>query len=96
MEVSGQPHVPNALAPEKGPAVPIGQEAGWEPEPAGTLCRVGNRTQAVQPVARRYTKRTVQAPDPCSTRGKFIVLYILIFNFFPKSTFCDLIVYFII
>jgi hypothetical protein len=27
--VSGQLHVPPALPPEKGPPVPIGNEAGW-------------------------------------------------------------------
>jgi hypothetical protein len=41
--------------------VPIGQEAGWVPEPVWTLWRtenlapVGNRTAAVQLIARRCT-----------------------------------------
>jgi hypothetical protein len=37
MGVSGQRHAPAALlAPGKGPPVPIGQEAGWAPEPVWT------------------------------------------------------------
>jgi hypothetical protein len=36
MEVSGQLHAPAALPPGKGPLVPIGQEAGWAPEPFWT------------------------------------------------------------
>jgi hypothetical protein len=55
MEVSGQFHARAALPP-----VPIGQDAGWAPEPVWTLWRrekslapAGNR--AVYPVARRYT-----------------------------------------
>jgi hypothetical protein len=54
-----------ALAPEKGPHVPIVQEAGWAPEPVWTLrleeksfrlCRVSNLDRSfVQPTARHYT-----------------------------------------
>jgi hypothetical protein len=61
MEVVGQIHAPAALSPEKEPPVPIGYEAGWASEPVWTLwrretsCTAGNRTWAVQPVARRYT-----------------------------------------
>jgi hypothetical protein len=33
MEVSGQLHAPAALSPGKEPQVPIGEEAGWSPEP---------------------------------------------------------------
>jgi hypothetical protein len=37
MGVSGQRHAPAALLPpRKGPPVPIGQEAGWAPEPVWT------------------------------------------------------------
>jgi hypothetical protein len=37
MGVSGQYHAPSALLPPgKGPPVPIGQEAGWAPEPVWT------------------------------------------------------------
>jgi hypothetical protein len=36
MEVSGQLHVPDALPLGKEPLVPIGQEAGWAPEPFWT------------------------------------------------------------
>jgi hypothetical protein len=35
--VIGQLHAPAALLPGKEPQVPIGQEAGWPPEPAWTL-----------------------------------------------------------
>jgi hypothetical protein len=51
-----------ALPPGKGPPVPIGQEAGWAPEPVWTQgleekssAPVGDRTQIVQPVVRHYT-----------------------------------------
>jgi hypothetical protein len=51
MEVIGQLHAPAVLPPAKEPLVPIGQEAGWAPEPSWTRrCRgkfpdlVGNRT----------------------------------------------------
>jgi hypothetical protein len=33
MEMSGQFHAPAALSPGKEPPVPIGQDAGWAPEP---------------------------------------------------------------
>jgi hypothetical protein len=36
MEVSGQLHAPAALTPVKEPLVPIGWEAGWDPEPVWT------------------------------------------------------------
>jgi hypothetical protein len=36
MGVSGQRHAPAALAPGKGPPVPIVQVAGWAPEPVWT------------------------------------------------------------
>jgi hypothetical protein len=56
MGVSGQHHAPAALLPPgKGPPVPIGQEAGWAPEPVWTqrlqekfFAPAGNRT----PIAR--------------------------------------------
>jgi hypothetical protein len=54
-----------ALAPGKGPPVPIVQEAGWAPEPVWTqrleeksfrLCRGSNLDRTVvQPVARHHT-----------------------------------------
>jgi hypothetical protein len=66
MEVSCQFHAPAALPPGKEPPVPIGYEAGWAPEPVWMLWRrenfwtAGNRTRAVQPVARRYTDLAIQ------------------------------------
>jgi hypothetical protein len=52
-----------ALAPEKGPLVPIVQEAGWAPEPVWTQrlqekssASVGDRTPVVQSVVRHYTE----------------------------------------
>jgi hypothetical protein len=36
MEVSGQLHAPTALSSRKEAPVPIGQEAGWDPEPFRT------------------------------------------------------------
>jgi hypothetical protein len=53
MGVSGQRHAPAALLPPgKGPPVPIGQEAGWAPEPVWTqrlqeklFAPAGDRTQ---------------------------------------------------
>jgi hypothetical protein len=65
MGESGQRHVPAALYPRgKDPPVPIGQEAGWAPEPVWTqrleeksfrLC-LGSKLDrpVVQPVARHY------------------------------------------
>jgi hypothetical protein len=61
MEVSGQLHAPAALPPGKGPPVPIREGDRRAPESVWTLwrkdksCTAGNRIQAVQPVARRYT-----------------------------------------
>jgi hypothetical protein len=66
MGVSGQRHAPAALLPPgKGPQVPIGQEAGWAPEPVWTQrlqvkssARAGGSNpdrQIVQPVVRHYT-----------------------------------------
>jgi len=59
MGVSGQRHAPAALLPSgKGLPVPIGQEAGWAPEPVWThglqeksFAPAGNRT----PIARSQT-----------------------------------------
>jgi hypothetical protein len=63
MGVSSQHHAPAALYPlGKEPPVPIGQEAGWAPEPVWTQgleekssASVGDRTPVVQSVARHYT-----------------------------------------
>jgi hypothetical protein len=49
--VSGQLHAPAALPPAKEPRVPIGEEAGWAPEPVWVWWKIvkfpapaGNRT----------------------------------------------------
>jgi hypothetical protein len=63
IRVSGQHHAPAALYPRgKDPKVPIGQEAGWAPEPVWTQrleeissAFVGDRTPLVQSVVRHYT-----------------------------------------
>jgi len=58
MELSGQFHVPAALAPGKELPVPTGQEPGWDPEPVLTRWHrekfpapAGNRTSAAHLVA---------------------------------------------
>jgi hypothetical protein len=56
MGVSGQHHAPATfLSPVKEPPVPIGQEAGWAPEPVWTQrleekssASVGDRTPVVR------------------------------------------------
>jgi hypothetical protein len=75
MGVSGQRHAPAALLPPgKVPQVPIGQEAGWAPEPVWTQklevkssapCphRGSNPDRpVVQPVVRHYTAWSTPAP----------------------------------
>jgi hypothetical protein len=37
MELSGQLHAQADFLPEKGPPVPVGEEAEWTPEPVWTL-----------------------------------------------------------
>jgi hypothetical protein len=51
-----------SLPPGKGPPVPIGQEAGWAPEPVWkqrleekSSASVGDRTPVIQPIASHYT-----------------------------------------
>jgi hypothetical protein len=64
MAVSGQHHAPAALYPQgKDLPLPIGQEAGWAPEPVWkqrleekSFVSVGDRTPVVQSVVRRYTE----------------------------------------
>jgi hypothetical protein len=71
MGVSGQGHAPAALYPRgKGPPVPIGQEAGWAPEPVWTQrleekssVSVGDRTPVVHSVVRHYTDWATPAPS---------------------------------
>jgi hypothetical protein len=65
-----------ALPPGRGPPVPIGQEAGWAPEPVWTqrleeksFAPVGDRTPVVQPVVRHYTAWANPAPYPNITEN---------------------------
>jgi hypothetical protein len=70
MGVNGQHHAPAALYPPgKEPPVPIGQEAGWAPEPAWThrleeksSASVGDRTPVIQSVVSHYTDWATPAP----------------------------------
>jgi hypothetical protein len=39
MEVNNKVQPPADVTPEKEPPIPIGQEAGWAPEPVWTLWR---------------------------------------------------------
>jgi hypothetical protein len=65
MGVSGQRHALAALYSGERPSVPIGEEAGWAPEPVWTErleekffrpCRGSNLDRVVvQPLARHYT-----------------------------------------
>jgi hypothetical protein len=62
-----------ALPPGKGPPLPIGQEAGWAPEPVWTqwleeksscLCQESNLDRLIiQSVARHYTDSATLAPE---------------------------------
>jgi hypothetical protein len=62
-----------ALPPGIGPPVPIGEEAGWDPEPVWTQrieeksfcpCRGSNPDRpVVQPVVRHYTAWANPAPQ---------------------------------
>jgi hypothetical protein len=49
--VSGKLHI--ALRPGKDPLVPIGQEAGWAPNPAWTLARRGKSLASLDTVKKR-------------------------------------------
>jgi hypothetical protein len=68
MGVSGQRYAPAALYRERIP-VPIGQEAGWAPEPVWTQrleekssASVGDRTPVIQSVVSNYTDWPTPAP----------------------------------
>jgi hypothetical protein len=78
--VSGQLHVPAALPSGKEPAVPIGQEVGWTPQPIWTTWRRENSCpyrdsnsdhSVVQHVASHYTDYAILAPN--RQVDKFIV-----------------------
>jgi hypothetical protein len=89
MGVSGQRHAPAALLPpEKGPSVPIVQEAGWSPEPIWTQ-RLEEKSFAprresnpdrpvVQPIVRHYTAWATPAPNLCKYLSNIIPVYFLI------------------
>jgi hypothetical protein len=73
MEMSGQLHAPAALTPRKKHVVPIGQEAGWSPEP-GLDAMVKKKIPSprresnpdhpiVQPVVSRYTNWVFKAKE---------------------------------
>jgi hypothetical protein len=58
LSVTSRPH----FTPASGPLEPIGQEAGWEPEPVWTqrleeksFASSGDRTPVVQSVVRHFT-----------------------------------------
>jgi hypothetical protein len=60
--MSGQLHAPAALTPAEGALVRTAEEVGCASQPVWTLWRrekslnpAGNRTPAVQPIARSYT-----------------------------------------
>jgi hypothetical protein len=62
-----------ALPPGKEPLVPIGQGAGWAPEPVWTQrleekssASVGDRTPVVQSVVSHYTDWATPAPESLS------------------------------
>jgi hypothetical protein len=67
LEVGGQLHAPAALLLGKKqlpPPIPIGEEAGWTPEPVWTISNSYNPwphrdsnsdLSAIQPIASRYT-----------------------------------------
>jgi hypothetical protein len=67
-------HPGRDLPPGKEPPVPIGQEAGWAPEPVWTQrleekpsASVGDRTPVVQSVVRHYTTWATPTPLHLST-----------------------------
>jgi hypothetical protein len=71
MGVSGQHHALAALYPrEKDAPAPIGQEAGWAPEPVWTQrlddkssASVGDRTPVIQSIVRHYTAWATLGPS---------------------------------
>jgi hypothetical protein len=85
-QVSVQLHAPAALLPGKEPAVPIGQEAGYTPEPVWMTWRSGNSCLhrdsnfdplIIQPLASRYPGtwegeciHEIFATPPTATRCK--------------------------
>jgi hypothetical protein len=85
MGVSGQNHASAALLPpEKGPPIPIGQEAGWAPEPIWTqrieeisfASRRGSNLDrpVIQPVVRHYTDWANPAPNKWQDEVKILRL----------------------
>jgi hypothetical protein len=80
--VSGQLHAQAALSPGKEPPVPIGQEAGWAPEPVWTTW-IGEKSfpyrdsnsdpSIVQPVASRCTDCAIPAPRLWTNRSREVI-----------------------
>jgi hypothetical protein len=69
MGVSGQHRPGRALPPGKEPPIPIGQEAGWPPDPVWmqrlekkSSASVWDRTPGGQSVVRCYTDWATPAP----------------------------------
>jgi hypothetical protein len=69
MGLNSNLHAPVTTPPGQEPPVRIGYEVGWAPESASTVWRrekslapAGNRTHAVQLVARRCTDWAIPAP----------------------------------
>jgi hypothetical protein len=60
--MSGQLHVPAALAPRKEPTVSIG--AGLDAVKKRNYCTAENRNRSIQPVARRYIDWATPTPSP--------------------------------
>jgi hypothetical protein len=73
MEVSDHHHAPAALYSRgKDPRLPIGQQAGWAPEPVWTqrleekyFASIGDRTPVVHSVTNHYTDGATAAVGMC-------------------------------
>jgi hypothetical protein len=74
MEVSGQLHAPAALSSDKETLLPIGQEAGWAPEPDKLKIRI--RSSA----SKNCIFLSVNMLKNVSTVVPYINIYSLIFG----------------
>jgi hypothetical protein len=100
MEVSGQLHAQATLFPVKEPPVPIGQEAGWAPEPVWTRWRrekfphprreSNPVTPIVQPLASRYTDFSILLPESVHRKLRFttFIFCSLIYPALPYTSDC--------